>query len=90
MRRRSRMGICLQLVTSKFWSLLHDSTMAKIPSAEGIVSAEIDREGSNRDRTGELGRSDSEGFQFFAAPDERSSIIVDTGVVEDQDLEWGG
>ena len=34
MRRRSTMGICLQLVTSKFWSFLHESIIEKIPSAE--------------------------------------------------------
>jgi hypothetical protein len=35
------MGICLQLVTSKFWSFLHDSMIAKIPSADVIVSANV-------------------------------------------------
>jgi len=40
--------------------------------------------------TGELGRSNPEGFQLFATPDVWSGIVADPGVVEDQDLEWGG
>jgi hypothetical protein len=86
--RRSGMGICLQLVTSKFWSLLHDSIITKIPSAGMVVSADIDYDGLNRDRTGEFGRSNSEGFQFLTTPDERSGVVADTSVVEDKDLEW--
>jgi len=37
---------------------------------------------------GELCGRNSEGFQFFATPDEWSGIVTDTSVVEDQDLEW--
>lgn len=48
MRRRSTMGICLQLVTSKFWSFLHELIIAKIPSAElVIVSIDKGRDGLN-------------------------------------------
>lgn len=88
MRRRSRMGICLQLVTSKFWSFLHESIITKIPSAKAVVSADADRSRLNRNRTRELGRSNPKGFQISATPDERSGIVTDTSVVEDQDLEW--
>lgn len=44
----------------------------------------------NCNRTGELGRSNFEGIQFLATPDEWGSAIVDASVVEDQDPEWRG
>jgi len=44
----------------------------------------------NRNPTGELGRSNPEGFQPFATPNVWSGIVADPGVVEDQDLEWRG
>lgn len=69
---------------------MHDSITAKMPSAEMAVSAELGHDELNCKRTGELGRSDFEGFQFLATPDIWSSIIADTGVVEDQDLERRG
>ena len=90
MRRRSRIGICLQLVRSKFWSFLHDSITAKMPSAEMVVRAELGHDKLNCDRTGELSRSNFEGFQLLATPNVWSSVIADTGVVEDQDLERRG
>ena len=82
------MGICLQLVTSKFWSFLHDSIITKIPSAGMVVSAGIDRSRLNHNRTGELGRSNSEGFQFLTTPDGGSGIVADTSIIKDKDLEW--
>jgi len=90
MRRRSRIGICLQLVTSKFWSFLHDSMITKIPSAKMVVSADLNRDRVNYNRTGELGRSEFEGFQSLATPNVRSGIIANTGIVEDQHLERRG
>ena len=51
------------------------------------VSPGVSLDGSNCNPTGELGRSNFEGFQFFATPDERSGIVANPGVVENQDLE---
>ena len=62
MCRRSTMGICLQLVTSKFWSFLHESMIAKTPFAEMGVSNTGGENRSNYNLTGELGRSNPEGF----------------------------
>ena len=80
-RRRSTIGICLQLVTSKFCNFLHDSIITKIPSAGMTVS--VDDERSNSDHTGELGRSHSELSQLFTASYERSSLVTNASVVED-------
>ena len=81
------MGICLQLVTSKSWSFWHDSITAKIPLAEKL--SELTHTANDIcDRTGELGGSNFKGPKFFTASNERGGVVVDTGVVEDQDLEW--
>ena len=61
--------------------------MGKMPSAEMVVSTGVDFEVPSWEPTCELRGSHPQGFQFIATPDERSSLVSDTSVVEDQNLE---
>ena len=60
--------------------------IAKMPSAEMVVSVGMYYE--NMTCTRELRRSSPERFQLFTTSDERSSVVANTSVIEDQDLQW--
>ena len=60
--------------------------IAKMPSAEMVVSVGVYHEKTTCTR--ELSRSSPERFQLFATSDERSSVVANTSVIEDQDLQW--